>query len=204
MARKVAFFSAILSVSLFSATLGCDEKSATASNFENGLNHFFHAHPECMDVPDLPYTTALQTDSFLPGLKMLAADGVLSETDSINSWGNRVMVFNIAPKGHAFASSTRPSVLGDRATLCYGTKRVEKILNFTEPGEGIQGTRNSTVTYTWTLTNIPDWANKLSEDKFFSKMGIGKEIRGGAPEGNRTSQSEMILTHLGWRVEGDQ
>ncbi len=195
MTRKIAICSALLSVFVLFATLGCDKNAATAPNFEDGLNHYFQANPECMST----YTFPTKTDLYDSVLEAFVSAGLVAKTDAPPiAWGHKVLIYSLTPSGHAAASPKNPSA------ICYGTKRVGKILNFTEPVQGIQGVNESTVTYTWTLTNIPAWADNLIVDKRFLDTKYARELKGEAPEGNHKGETVMVLTNLGWRVEGDE
>jgi len=191
-ARKFTVFSALISACFLFVILGCSKNAATASNFEDGLDHYFQANPECTDFVRFPRTLSYED----PQLDSLVGLGLVTKTiGPPEAWGEKPFIYDLTAAGHAAASSKKPTA------LCYGTKRVERIVNFTEPGEGGSGgTKESSVTYIWRLTNIPAWAQSLATNKHWSNTDVGAELRSDTPPDKRKGEALMVLTHLGWRV----
>ena len=194
MKRRISLFSVVLTVCLLVATTGC-KKSATASdsasqpNFEDGLNHYFQNNPECFGLP-FPQSV-IGDDSFMDELVKI---GILTKIrQGIGS------TYNLSEAGH---HSVSPS---DSSKLCYGTKKVERVVNFTKPGS--EGNQESSVTYVWSLTNIPDWAKSASDTQpppnWEDSQLFDKEVKGTLSEKERTATDTMRLTNLGWRRSDD-
>lgn len=195
MIRKMAFVSYLVSTCFLFAVTGCDNHAPTAANFESGLNVYLQANPQCVWTGGkLPgnYIGSLKGDDG-SGFDKLVAIGLLSKTPGELYHGagttGRIWRYDLTDAGRKLASESFHGT-----DLCYGTKKVVKIANFTEPGEN----KESTVTYTWKLTNIPAWAYDPAVSATFTHV----VQTGGGSEEEHTGQAQMVLTNLGWRVAG--
>jgi hypothetical protein len=182
--------SATLALFLMLAATGCDKKAATNSNFENGINHAFAKSPECLFTvyqkwPEDVWSGRTDYDA-------LVAAGLLSKAETKKN------TFR-----YDLTTTAKPSVKGadDAARLCYGFKKVDEILNFTEPSDST-GAHVSAVTYTWKLVDVSDWARNAEVQKAYPQL---VDALKDDPSGTkRKSQEAMILTHQGWRTGQDQ
>lgn len=181
-----------LAILILTTCLGCNKNSASASNFEAGLNHYFQNHPECFTLPYPQY--ALGEQNFLDKLVKI---GIL--TKQKNAADLMGATYNLSDTGRHFVS---PS---DSSKLCYGNKTVERVVNFTKSGG--EGNQESTVTYVWALTNDPDWAKSASDTQpppnWEDSQLFDKEVKGTLSEKERTATDTMRLTNLGWRRSDD-
>ena len=179
-----------LATLILTTCVGCHKNSASASNFEAGLNHYFQNNPECYN-PTFPFTTLEdpQDDELVKiGVLTKRAGSPIDITLSYT-------IYDLSETGRHFVS---PS---DSSKLCFGTKKVERIVNFSKSGS--EGNQESSVTYVWALTNIPDWAKSAFSTQPFSGWGFAKEVKGILPEKERTATDTMHLTNLGWRRSDD-
>jgi hypothetical protein len=179
-----------LATLILTTCVGCNKNSASASNFEVGLNHYFQNNPECFNE-SFPNKTIED-----PSSDELVTIGVLTKRD-----GGAVDVtlhYTIYDLSETGRHSVSPS---DSSKLCFGTKKVERIVNFTKSGS--DGNQESSVTYVWALTNVPDWAKSAFNTQPLSSWDAAKEIKGSLPEKDRTATDTMTLTNLGWRRSGD-
>jgi len=191
MTRKIAMFSALLSLCALFATLGCSKNSATDTNFQNALNHYFQGNQECFDIyaqlkplrgwTSFPFLVTPEYKS--PELDALVEVGLLSKKPS------------------NFGTARRYDFTALGSAPCYGNKKVERIFNYTEPGGApAVGGKKSTVTYIWSLTNVPAWARNLAAHKSWAQTEFANALNSDAPEDKHKGEAEMVLTHLGWRV----
>lgn len=188
MIRKIAMFSALLSVCLLVTTFGCSKKTANSSNLQDALNHYFRGNPVCFSLGvEFPNTNFDNAD-----FNQLIGVGLMSKTQID---GNSFR-YDLTDAGRAVVSRERTS------ELCYGTLQVEKILIFTEPSNAVEGGgTESTVTFTTNLTNVPAWANSLAAESNVWATGYGLNLRKNLPEDKRKSKATLVLTNRGWRVE---
>jgi hypothetical protein len=85
--------------------------------------------------------------------------------------------------------------------LCFGVARVDKILNFTEPEAGRGGgAKESTVIYTVKLPNAPSWYQTLASGPWSGRNFVADFADNSQGKGHK-AEAQMVLTHLGWRVE---
>jgi hypothetical protein len=208
MSRKIATALPVFFTCLLLTIAGCSKNSATASNFEEGLNHYYQGSPECMNTDLLTsgYGNSSKWWNELAG--KLVQVGLLSKIDA----GSNGAFGEFYRYEYTSAARATMPPKGSHGP-CFGTKKVEKVVNFIEPGEGNGGPKQTTVTYIWKLTNVPAWAQTLAAerdqrvDALFcdsdQRCSIGMTIRGEAPEGKREVKTVLVLTHLGWRVPGD-
>lgn len=208
MSRKIAAALPVFLTYLLFTTVGCSKNSATSSNFEEGLNHYFEGSPECMHTNQLTGGPGA-SGRFLNELPdKLVEVGLLTRIDA----GSNGALGEFYKYEYTSAARATMPPKGSHGP-CFGTKRVEKIVNFIEPGEGNSGPKQTTVTYIWKLTNVSAWAKTLAAerdqrvDRLFCNSdehcSVGMTIRGEAPEGKREIKTVLVLTHLGWRVPGD-
>jgi hypothetical protein len=199
MARKIEFISAMVLVCFLLSILGCDKKAATASNFEDGLNQYFQGNPECISTGWNNVNNGgfplMEDDSISQSLQPLVEFGALSKTHVKGSQSR----YELTPAGRTFTSPKNPS------RLCYGVRKIVKILNFTEPdGTSIGGSKMSTVSYTWKLANVPAWAQSLAasgEASGYMYADFDDEMKKDALSGERKGEAQLVLTHLGWQVD---
>lgn len=179
-----------LAILVLTTCVGCNKNSASAANFETGLNHYFQNHPECLDS-SFPFTTLED-----PQDDELVKTGVLTKRA-----GSRIDVtlsYTIYDLSETGRHSVSPS---DSSKLCFGTKKVERIVNFTKSGS--EGNQEASVTYVWVLTNVPNWAKSAFNTQPYSGTGAANEVIGIPPEKERTATDTMHLTNLGWRRSDD-
>ncbi|MHB1677912.1 MAG: hypothetical protein ACYCSS_10320 [Sulfuriferula sp.] len=78
--------------------------------------------------------------------------------------------------------------------LCFANEAVEKINQFTEPGQQMgDGMTSSEVSYTYRYVNIAPWANDPAVQKIWPKIA---EMLSNP---NKSAKSFLVLTNNGWR-----
>jgi hypothetical protein len=179
-----------LAIFTLTTCVGCNKNSASATNFEAGLNHYFQNNPECYNQT-FPFTTLED-----PQDDELVKIGVL--TKRAGSPIDITLSYTIYDLSETGRHSVSPS---DSSKLCFGAKKVERIVNFSKSGS--EGDQESSVTYVWALTNVPDWAKLAFSTQPFSGWGVANEVKGTLSEKDRTATDTMRLTNLGWRRSDD-
>lgn len=168
---------AILAVLLSGA--GCHSKSAaTPQNFITGLNTYFATHPDCLlnPSPRFPYETSDKAET--KRLNALVADKLLevSQEPAIH-----VSRYTVTDAGARYAPA-----------FCYGHREVTAIDHFTPPAPA-NGFTETTVTYRYTMENVPVWAKSAETQAAFPVLAK-------ALHGESTGTATLAGTMVGWQV----
>jgi hypothetical protein len=166
---------------VFVATLtsGCNTgKSApTPANFTLAINNHFLDHPDCL-FSDMrfPFETSdpaktKQMDSLVKSLLLEK-----SVESSIH-----VSRYTVAPAGTRYAPR-----------FCYGHRQVTSIDSFT-PIAVNDGFKETTVTYSYTMKEVPVWAISHDVQAAFPEMAR-------ATTGQVTAKATLAQTPVGWQI----
>jgi hypothetical protein len=158
---------------------GCHSKSsATPANFITGLNAHFADHPECLlpQAPRFPYETSDPAE--IKKMNALAAAQLLT-SDEAHSL--HVFRYTVTPAGTRYAPR-----------FCYGNRVVSAIDHFTPPAPA-NGFNETTVTYRYTLQNVPVWAKSANVQAAFPELAH-------ALTGESTATATLAGTMAGWQV----
>ena len=112
-------------------------------------------------------------------LKGLAEQGLLTVSQQSNGFSS-VDVLEVTDKGQEVEFWDR------KGGACVGHRIVDKITEWTEPGEGSQ--KVVRVSYTWKLADVPSWVDKKA---FSSVKGMNE------PE---ESMINLVKTSNGWKA----
>ena len=170
---------AILSVVLLLLATGCKSKTkATPENFITGLNASFQTHSECLftDPPRFPFETsdAAKTKQFNSLVKAALLD--VKEEAAIH-----VSRYTPTDAGAHFAPN-----------FCYGHRKVTAIDSFTPPIPA-HGFPETSVTYRYTIQDVPVWAKTPEVQAAFPEMAH-------AISSESTAQATLAQTLAGWQV----
>jgi hypothetical protein len=166
---------------VFVATLtsGCNTgKSApTPANFTLAINNHFLDHPDCL-FSDMrfPFETSdpaktKQMDSLVKSLLLQK-----SVESSIH-----VSRYTVAPAGTRYAPR-----------FCYGHRQVTSIDSFT-PIAVNDGFKETIVTYSYTMKEVPVWAISHDVQAAFPEMAR-------ATTGQVTAKATLAQTPVGWQI----
>ena len=170
---------AVLSLLAIAFTSGCNSgKSAhTPDNFTLAIINHFLDRPDCLfSDTRFPYET---TDS----ARMKQMDSLVDAHLLDRSVENRIHVarYTIATAGTRFAPH-----------FCYGHREVTSIDSFT-PIAVVDGFKETTVTYSYSMKEVPVWA-------------LGNDIQAVFPEMARattsqiTAKATLAQTPVGWQI----
>ena len=99
--------------------------------------------------------------------------------------------YSLTPVGQK-AATTTTNMFGTRSTrICYGTFRVGKIVNFSEPAD-MNGTRASQIHWIPRVTSVDDWAKTAGGEAL-----VGPEI---ASVEKTELEAIAVLTSTGWEL----
>ena len=199
-----------------SITSGCaNPKAASEENFSTAIRVYMAAHDErqctqdSLSFPQSYYDRAAwgpsMTSDATTTYDALASAGLV--TRSVHStyhqaamfmpaWTERVTTYNISPDGQRYVSKQQGYGSSVFAKFCYAYKALDRVTNFTVPGD-LGGMTISQVRYTYSLSNVAQWANN-------------KRIDGAFPDVEQTMQgadatqesTTLTLTNNGWEVAG--
>lgn len=163
---------------LLSAT-GCHSKSdPTPENYIAGLNAHFLEHPECLfrDISSFPYET---TDPV--------------RTKQMNTLVT-MQLLNVSVEHDVSASRYTTTPVGARLAprFCYG-HRVATSIDSSTPLAVVNGFKQTTVTYHYTLEDVPVWAKSAEVRAAFPQIDS-------ATSGNSTDTSNLAQIPQGWQV----
>jgi hypothetical protein len=170
---------AVALVFLATLTSGCNTgKSApTPANFTLAINNHFLDHPDCL-FSDMrfPFETSdpaktKQMDSLVKSLLLEK-----SVESSIH-----VSRYTVAPAGTRYAPR-----------FCYGHRQVTSIDSFT-PIAVNDGFKETTVTYSYTMKEVPVWAISHDVQAAFPEMAR-------ATTGQVTAKATLAQTPVGWQI----
>ena len=186
---------------------GSDSKAASDANSTRAIDAYLEKDekagklPLCMKNPaTLPNEASAGADGAARRavLDRYVSAGLVTRHEimkQVSFWNNapkmRYVEYTLTPVGQSSIKS-ETSMFGGRVNhICYGTFRVGKIVNFTEPGE-VNGYRVSTVRWYPLVTSVADWTKTEA-----GKALVGQEIA----EAEHTEQGAMaVLMSTGWEA----
>jgi hypothetical protein len=205
-----SWFPVLLAAGLVVCTLmSCgSKKGATKSNFKAAIQAELDKQPVCI-ITTLPYDVPSwngqrKTDGNMEALvraglvkrtQMMVArspmDAMLEDTRPKTVPGYR---YEAAQPAKKYLIEVH-NPMGTSTELCYGKKKVEEVVRFTEPAS-VTGMTASQVTYTWKLTDIADWArNPDVETHFHTDQFLN------AADSPRQAQIDLVLSNDGWHFQ---
>lgn len=178
-ARPGRVLSSIVFTVLLAGLPGCHSKSAaTPENFITGLNRYYTDHPECLftPAPRFPYET-----------------GNAAELKQMNALVDMKML-DVHSESTLRVSRYTPTTIGSRYAprFCYGHRVVSAIDHFTPPAPA-NGFTETTVTYRYTLEDVPVWAKSQEVRAAFPAVAH-------ALAGESTGTATLAGTIAGWQV----
>ncbi len=129
------------------------------------------------------------------GLFTKSTESLTKYTQSYSNNGgdqsNGYTTFTIYTLTDAGKSAVKEGGSSSYVSFCYATPEVDKIENYVE-GDGIGGVHYADVKYSYTYTNIADWANKPEVKAAFPE--IAKTLDGT----QKTAKMSVAKTNNGW------
>lgn len=194
----------ILATLLALALIGCsDPKEASEKNFEASIQRFLDSgFPVCVIRQNFPVDSSGY--SFHNNFKVfdeMTKVGLLNKIEEMkkpNKYSKPINVatYNLTEEGKKYyqqnaGKNLRNDKLGG---FCFGKAKVEEIIDFTEPAD-MFGATLSSVNFTYSVTNVPDWAKKLeitSQNEQIKKLveATEKPVKG---------EAKLVLTNKGWK-----
>jgi hypothetical protein len=185
---------AILSVALSATLSGCNSKtSANEKNFGMAVAHYFDKKGDlCLDPIKWPvdvYEVDLRQQKLYPdGVagQMAALEAVgLARGEDIELPGSKLKVRRYTPAGAA-----------QLPRLCWGRKSLDKVVRWADPAK-VGDHEETSVIYTYKLSNVADWARKPQVKEAFPILG--RNVDG---EHAQKEKLYVKLTPQGWEALG--
>jgi hypothetical protein len=170
---------AATALALVTLASGCNTgKSApTRANFTQAINNHFLDHPDCLfSDTRFPFETSdpaktKQMDSLV---KSLLLDKSVESSIHVSR-------YTVAPAGTRYAPR-----------FCYGHREVTSIDSFT-PIAINDGFKETTVSYSYTMKEVPVWAISHDVQAAFPEMAR-------ATTGQVTAKATLAQTPVGWQI----
>ena len=187
---------------------GCgDVKEASEKNFEVSIQRYLDASfPTCF----FSHTFPADTNGFSIGnnnemYEELTKLGLLDKTEEMRKQSGlehlkhlkpiKVNVYQLNEKGLKVTTSAKSEINGmTYHSFCVGKAKVNEILDFTEPSD-MFGRTISDVNFTFTTSDVPDWAKTATLLKLSD--GLKKIVE--ATEKPIKGEVKMVLTNKGWK-----
>lgn len=188
---------------------GCsDPKAASESNFRQAIQSYLDtAYPKCYFTHAFPSSLKFDVGDTRAVLQAMAKAGLVTEKEEsrkeLTDWNGakKVIVnssFDLTDEGRKFYKADAVKSLSGNSVggFCFGKAKVESITQFTEPADAF-GHRVSRVNYTYTVTDIPEWAK--TPDMLAALQPLKKDADSAAKPAE--ARDTLVLTSNGWLHE---
>lgn len=190
-----------------------DAKKPSEANFTKAINQYLTKHGDvCMAIGrhfpiDIPQLEQREPYGIAPKLAGLEQAGLIHASDTTavvhgildplrgSTPPQPVKRYELTAEGKKYLKEIS-GTFGQTDAFCYGRKRVDSIVKWTEPTT--VGTSSQTeVTYTCRIVNLAGWAERPDIQQAFSD--IRTTINGAS---KATEIAGLQLTNKGWEVPG--
>jgi hypothetical protein len=209
MTPRTALLTTILSAAAFAAA-GCHSRHELAEeDFRAPVDAYLAREPKCIgevgitfpesipSSPD-PYSGSPELVAMLRRLNALVRLGLLKSDAVRKGTATEETRYELTPAGSAVYRVFPPGrwdAAKPVGAFCYGTAKVDRVVRFTMPAEGL-GEVTSEVTYTYRLRDVAGWAEDPELRKLYPYLE--RELA------SRTTPQEATVTVVqasdGWRV----
>lgn len=152
---------------------GCaDPKEANEKNFKAAIQAYLDSvYPKCYFHRNFPTTVEFDVGGTRAALKSLVKAGLVIEKDmaAADSAAHRKaadvkLTYDLTDEGRKYyKAGTEKTFNGNTVGgFCFGKASIKEIGQFTEPSD-MFGVRISRVNYTYTVSDLPNWAKSLDE-----------------------------------------
>jgi hypothetical protein len=202
----------VLGVTLSAALSACDSKtSANAKNFAITVTQYFEKKGNmCLDPVKWPvdvYETDLRQQKLYP-------DGVAGQMAALETVGlakgedtelpgtfvdGKPNGLKVKVRRYTMLDAAKPYLRADagrQPRICWGRKSLDKVLRWAAPTK-VGDHEESSVIYTYKLSNVADWARKPQIKEAFPVLGR-------TVDGEHTQNEKLYvkLTPQGWEALG--
>jgi hypothetical protein len=177
--KSVSFALTAITLALVSLASGCNTGKAapTAANFTLAINNHFLDHADCLfSDTRFPFETSdpVKTKQMDTLVKSLLLDKSVESSIHVSR-------YTVTPAGTRYAPR-----------FCFGHRQVTSIDNFT-PIAVNDGFKETTVTYSYTMKEVPVWALSHDIQAAFPEMAR-------ATTSQVTAKATLAQTPVGWQI----
>jgi hypothetical protein len=177
--KLVSFLLTAATLAFATFATGCNSgKSApTPANFSKTINSHFLDHADCLFTDTrFPFETTDRDKT--KQMDSLVKAHLLDKSEEMSIHASR---YTVAPAGNRFAPH-----------FCYGHREVTSIDSFT-PLATNEGFKETTVTYSYTMKEVPVWALTPEIQAAFPEMAR-------ATNSQVTAKTTLAQTPAGWQI----
>jgi hypothetical protein len=200
--------SLVLGATFCAALSACGGKtSANAENFGMSVTQYLDKKGDmCLDPVSWPvdvYETDVRQQKLYPDgvagqMAALEAAG-LAKGEDVDLPGNVAGELKVKAKRYTMADAAKPYLRADagpQPRICWGRKSLDKVVRWSEPAK-VGDHEESSVIYTYKLSNVAAWARK-------PQVKAGFPILGQTVDGEHTQKEKLHVrrTPQGWEALG--
>jgi len=170
----------LLTIATLAFTSGCNDTgkaSPTPANFTLGINNHYLDHPACL-LTDTRFPFETSDPAITKQMDTLVKNLLLEKSVETSIHVSR---YTVTPAGTRYAPR-----------FCYGHREVTGINSFT-PVAVNNGFKETTVTYTYTMKEVPVWAESHDIQAAFPAMAR-------ATTSQATDTIVLAQSPVGWQV----
>ena len=170
----------LLTIATLAFTSGCNDTgkaSPTPANFTLGINNHYLDHPACL-LTDTRFPFETSDPAITKQMDTLVKNLLLEKSVETSIHVSR---YTVTPAGTRYAPR-----------FCYGHREVTGINSFT-PVAVNNGFKETTVTYTYTMKEVPVWAESHDVQAAFPAMAR-------ATTSQATDTITLAQSPVGWQV----
>jgi hypothetical protein len=170
----------LLTIATLAFTSGCNDTgkaSPTPANFTLGINNHYLDHPACL-LTDTRFPFETSDPAITKQMDTLVKNLLLEKSVETSIHVSR---YTVTPAGTRYAPR-----------FCYGHREVTGINSFT-PVAVNNGFKETTVTYTYTMKEVPVWAESHDIQAAFPAMAH-------ATTSQATDTIVLAQSPVGWQV----
>lgn len=178
------------------AVTGCKTPKDETGNLKTAINHYYDQWPECLwkQPIQLPQQHAQDDTDKIRPFDALVDQGLLSRTPVEKT---KLLVLKTAANSYDLTDKGRSNWTPDPnnpgyGNFCYAHRRVKDILSNTY--SGTQPGTTTTVSYTYTLGDVKDWAQAPETQNAFPGLAT-------ALAATNQATTVLVLTNDGWKVQ---
>lgn len=193
---RLGLNSLVLATLAVTAVTGCKGPADQTGNLKSAINTYYDQWPECLwkQPIQLPQQHSKDDASAIQPYDALVDQGLLSRTPVEKT---KLLILKTAANSYDLTDKGRSNWTADTTqpgygNFCYAHRRVKDIVSNTP--SGTQPGATTTVSYTYTLGDVKDWAQAPETQNAFP--GIRTAL---AAVGQATTT--LVLTNDGWKVK---
>lgn len=175
---------------------GCNKQDNSQANYKAAINDYYKGHPVCLwqEEKKLPVQAATADDAKTQGYDALTDAGLLTRTTAEKKVfivaSKQVNNYDLSPQGRS--SWTPDPAQPGYGNFCYGHRAVDTVDSFTNSVNG-SGLKTAAVTYHYSLTDVPAWANSEEMKLAFPSLAT-------ALSKTLSAEDQLVMNGEKWQI----